>query len=286
MLPRHMMKEAAVAHDLASRIGVGFACLAFALIARADADPVWQPTFADEFDGTAVDWTRWRSIYSDEEPIIHNNELQAYVPEACTVSGGLLHITATKQPTQYGSFLMDYASGALSTGTYFQQLYGKFEMRARLPVGQGLFPAFWMVSSDAPQSEIDTMEALGQEANKVYFNVHGNTPAGPIDEQGNYTDAAFSITDFHTYTVVWEPGLITWSVDGVARFQSEMALDVPMHLLVNLAVGGDWPESPDQTTVFPATFDIDYVRAWHVPEPATLSLWCLGALGLTRRFRK
>lgn len=273
-------------HCFASRMGVGLACLAFGIVGRASADVVWQPTFADEFDGTSVDWTHWKSLYADQQPVINNNELQAYVPAACTVSGGLLHITASQQQTQYGSFLMNYASGALSTGSYFQQLYGKFEIRARLPAGQGLFPAFWMISSGASPSEIDTMENLGQEPHKVYFNVHGQTPTGPVAQQGNYTDAAFATTDFHTYTLVWEPGLVTWSVDGVARFQSTISPDVPMHLLVNLAVGGNWPGSPDQTTVFPATYDIDYVRAWQVPEPAMLSLCCLGALGLGRRFRR
>jgi beta-glucanase (GH16 family) len=248
------------------------------------ADTTWALTFDDEFSGTGVDWTHWSG---PGNTYISNDELQAYVPGACTVSGGMLHITASQQQVLYGSTMMSYASGELTTGGYFQQTYGKFEMRARLPAGQGLFPAFWMVSDGPQQSEIDIMENVGQDTTKVYFTVHENPASGPIKDEGSYTDPTFSTTAFHTYTVDWEPGLITWSVDGVTEFQSTLSPSDPMHLLVNMAVGGDWPGPPDSTTVLPATYDIDYIRAYQaVPEPTMVGLGYVGVLGLARRVRR
>jgi beta-glucanase (GH16 family) len=274
-----------VYHRLSHQIAAGMAWLVFGLGA-ARADTLWAPSFVDEFDGSAVDWTHWNSAYSTGDPVIANNELQAYVPEACTVANSMLHITASRQQHQYGSAMMNYTSGELTTRGYFQQLYGKFEMRARMPAGQGLFPALWLVSSDSSHSEIDIMENLGQDPSKIYFTVHGNSPAGPVSEQGSYTAPTFSTTYFHNYALDWEPGLITWSVDGVTTFQSALSPDVPMHLVVNLAVGGNWPNAPDQTTVFPASYDIDYIHAYQtVPEPSILGLAILTALGLYRRAR-
>jgi len=144
--------------------------------------------------------------------------------------------------------------------------YGYVEIRAKLPKGKGLWPAFWMLHNydHDRRPEIDIVEYIGDKPNVVhntyhYFENWQPKSSGTLDVWGpDYSQ------DFHTYAVRWEPGLIIWYVDGVEsnRYQNGNVSWEDMYLLVNLAIGGDWAGSPDGSTGFPAQMVIDYIRAY------------------------
>jgi beta-glucanase (GH16 family) len=158
--------------------------------------------------------------------------------------------------------------------------YGRFEMRARLPQGQGLWPAFWMMPSDntyggwAASGEIDIMELIGREPGTVYGTLHhggswpNNTHTGITYtlDQGRFAD------DFHVFAVEWEAGEMRWYVDDVQyQTQTEWSttgapfpapFDQRFHILLNVAVGGNFPGNPDTTTTFPQRMEVDYVRVY------------------------
>jgi hypothetical protein len=153
---------------------------------------------------------------------------------------------------------------ALETAHSFSQTYGYFEMRAELPAGQGLWPAFWLLPANGTwPPELDVMEMLGNEPNRVYQTAHSGA-TGTHTMVSSSAVVSDTSAAFHTYGVDWEPDLITWYVDGQQVFQSATPADMnqPMYMIANLAVGGDWPGSPDGSTAFPATMQIDYIRAY------------------------
>lgn len=225
----------------------------------------WELTFSDEFDGDKLDLDKWTP--KDPWGVVRNDELQAYIEKAFTISDGILHIRCEDIPAYYDGAKRDYRSGMMSTTGKFAQKYGRFEIRCRVPKGQGLWPAFWMLPEPpAWPPEIDVLEILGHEPDRVYMTNHWVNPAKPdgnsLSKSGEYKGADFS-KDFHTVAVEWESGEIRWYVDGILRHRSDKGVpDQPMFLLVNLAVGGDWAKAPTKETVFPADFEIDYVRVW------------------------
>src|SRR4051812_28132223 len=224
--------------------------------------------FSDEFIRHKLDpiWTRSQYWWPDDHSTIGKDELESYDSTALSLSDGLLHITARKQ-TKYGE---PYVSGLVQTGgkqdhpdrPTFSFLYGYLEVRAKLPAGQGLWPAIWLMpaSHDDGNGELDVMEMLGNDPSTVHFTAHrdgseeGHTFSGPDFSSG-----------FHTFGVDWEPDHITWYVDGVARAtctDRSLICDEASYPILNLAVGGNWPGNPDATTPFPATMDVDYVRVY------------------------
>ena len=235
------------------------------VLAEGPADPSrWELTFSDEFDGEKLDYTQWTP--KDPWGVVRNDELQAYIVKAFTVADGILKIRCEDEPAFYDGAKRDYRSGMMTTSGKFAQTYGRFEMRCKIPRGRGLWPAFWMLP-DPPAwpPEIDILEILCQEPDKLYMSTHAPNPADPdgdsLSQTGEFKGIDFS-TDFHTVAVEWEKGEIRWYVDGVERHRtSEHVPDGPMFLLVNLAVGG-WAEFPAPETRFPAEFEIDYVKAW------------------------
>jgi len=162
---------------------------------------------------------------------------------------------------------LPYVSGLITTFHSFSQLYGYFEMRAQLPRGRGLWPAFWMLpTSKKWPPEIDVMEMIGHEPTKIYVSIHDK-----LDGKETAATTAVAIPDasqaFHTYAVDWEPSTITWYFDDkpVASQPTPDSLHAPMFLLINLGVGGKWPGPPDATTPFPAHYRLAYVRAYASP---------------------
>src|SRR5262249_52751508 len=146
----------------------------------------------------------------------------------------------------------------------FSQQYGRFEIRCRVPKGKGMWPAFWLLPEPLGwPPEIDVLETLGHQPSKIYMTHHF------LDEQkkhksdgGSWVGPDFS-AGFHEFAVEWSPEAIGWFVDGVERFRSEKFIPkTKMYLLVNLAVGGEWPGAPDGKTEFPAAFELDYVRVY------------------------
>jgi beta-glucanase (GH16 family) len=222
----------------------------------------WRLTFHDEFDGNALDIKKWNP--NDPWGQERNNELQAYVTNAFEVHDGVLGIKAEKRPAFYSGKQRAYTSGMMTTYGKFSQEYGRFEIRCRVPKGKGMWPAFWLLPEPLGwPPEIDVLEILGHEPNKVYMTHHFR------DEQkkrgshgGSWSGPDFS-DRFHEFAVEWSPQAVVWSVDGTERFRSEKS--VPhgkMYILVNLAVGGDWPGAPNEKTQLPAAFEVDYVRVY------------------------
>jgi beta-glucanase (GH16 family) len=249
---------------------------------RADAAQTVQ-TWSDEFDGpagSAPDPAKWTVETGGSGN--GNHELQYYTDRADNVAhdgDGHLVITARENTDPalkcwYGD--CRYTSARLNTARAFTQAYGHFEARIKVPRGQGVWPAFWMLGDDLgtvgwPDSgEIDIMENVGKEPGTVHGTLHGpgHSGAGGIGAPHTLPDGRAFADDFHVFAVDWSPSEITWSVDGTA-YQTrtpadlqghEWVYDHPFFLILNLAVGGDWPGSPDGSTAFPQTMTVDYVR--------------------------
>jgi beta-glucanase (GH16 family) len=226
--------------------------------------PGWQLTFQDEFDGADVDTTKWVKRYKWGEAQI-NGELQAYVDDAFQLAGGVLTIAGDKRAATYAGQTFQYASGVLCS--VHQQTYGYFEARLKVPAGQGMWPAFWLLGAVGTTgvNEIDVHEILGNAPSTVYMTVHWGTDyaAGHESDGSSWVGPDFS-ADFHVFGLEWRPDAIIWTIDGVEhkRHTGDGIPQVPMYVILNLAIGGSWPGAPDATTPFPANYQIDYVRAY------------------------
>ncbi|MGH3469087.1 MAG: lectin, partial [Thermocrispum sp.] len=166
----------------------------------------------------------------------------------------------------------------LLTAGKFDQAYGRFEARIKVPRGQGIWPAFWMLGNDIgsnpwPNSgEIDIMENIGREPSNLYGTLHGPGYSGGSAISSRYTlpNGQQFADAFHTFTVDWTPDSVTWYVDGIQYGHKTPAdlngnrwvFDHPFFMILNVAVGGHWPGYPDGSTVFPQTMTIDYVRVY------------------------
>jgi len=242
-----------------------------------------QLVWADEFDGNSLDLTKWEPMIGDgcDYGICGwgNNELQYYKAENATVANGLLTITAKKERVRNKK----YTSARLRTLNMGDWTYGRFEGRIRLPYGQGIWPAFWMLPTDEvyggwPQSgEIDIMELVGHQPATVHGTIHYGDPyPGNQSQGGSYTlHSGIFNDDFHEFAIEWEPGVIRWYVDDylyLTKTASDVSpynwpFDQNFHFLLNVAVGGNWPGSPDNTTVFPQKMEVDYVRVYAGTAP-------------------
>jgi beta-glucanase (GH16 family) len=239
----------------------------------------WTMIFHDEFNGTALDTSKWTTCYFNftvGNGCDHNQgELELYQPDDVFVSNGTLKLRAERRTNiASNGKTYNYTSGMITTGpttfnskdTRFAFQYGYMEMRAKVPDGTGLWPAFWTLPSDLSwPPEIDVFEILGNAPNVINMHYHyPNATGGDSDSGAHWAGPDFSAT-WHTYAVDWEPDAITWYVDGIERrsyTDTSHIVSKPMYLIANLAVGGDWPGPPDRTTRFPSYFEIDYVRVW------------------------
>ena len=235
----------------------------------------------DEFNGTELNEADWNR--EEHEAGWVNNELQEYIPSAdyAFVEGGNLVIQPVKTEGEDGK--VTYASGRVNTQNKHDIKYGYIEARIKFPEGQGFLPAFWMMPQDEEYygqwpkcGEIDIAEVLGNSTNINYGTIHYGEPHK--QSQGTFTLAEGDFaSDFHTFAIEWEPGLIKWFVDGEQYYEENdwftkesdaeekpypAPFDQPFHVILNVAVGGDWPGSPDETTVFDdrASMKVDYVR--------------------------
>ena len=233
----------------------------------------WLLDWADEFDGDALDMRKWVPEAGGHG--FGNNEMQFYTArkENVRVEGGNLVIEARKEPYQG----KQYTSARLKTAGLMERQYGRVEARIKVPGGQGIWPAFWMLGADVgtagwPRSgEIDIMENIGKEPGIVHGTVHGPGYSG---EQGfgaasRLPQGQRFADSFHVFAVEWEPGEIRWYRDGLhfhtARPQlvrGDWVFEHPFFVLLNLAVGGYWPGYPDASTSFPQLMLVDYVRVY------------------------
>ncbi|MHB8499364.1 MAG: glycoside hydrolase family 16 protein [Candidatus Acidiferrales bacterium] len=248
------------------------------------AGSTWTLVWSDEFsgaDGSTPDATKW--TYDIGGSGWGNHELEYYTNRSANarIEMGNLVITAQKESfTGADGVMRDYTSARLKTQGLFAQAYGRFEARIKIPVGQGMWPAFWMLGNDIPAvgwpkcGEIDIMENIGREPGIIHGSLHGPSTTGPTSD----LTSIFSLPagqnfadDFHLYAVEWEPDTVRFYVDSnlYATFNSSQwpaggnwVFDHPFFIILNLAVGGGWPGSPDASTKFPQTMLIDYVRVY------------------------
>ena len=238
---------------------------------REGWDLVWQ----DEFEGSEIDLEKWSHEVNGSGG--GNNEWQYYTdfPENSFIENGTLVIEAREEKYIGRS----YTSARMRTVGKGDWQYGRFEARIKLPTGQGLWPAFWMLPSEwryggwPSSGEIDIMELVGHEPETVHGTIHfgglGNhlfTGKGYTLEEGIFND------EFHVFAVEWEEREMRWFIDdelfltqnswSTKNAAYPAPFDQPFHILLNVAVGGNWPGPPDETAVFPQRMEVDYVRVY------------------------
>jgi beta-glucanase (GH16 family) len=222
-------------------------------------------TLDDSFSGSSLDGAKWTPQYWFGNTNAGNNELEWYQSGNITVGSGTAKLQAKSEVVVHNSITYNYTSGLISSHDKFYQTYGHFEARVKIPAGKGLWPAFWLMPQDHSwPPELDIMEILGQAPSTVYLTNHYGTSGSPQQTSNTYVGADYS-AGFHTFAMVWTPAFIKWFIDGTERAsQSSNIPNKDMFVILNLAVGGTFPGSPDGTTTFPATYEIDYVRAWSI----------------------
>ncbi|KPB04766.1 carbohydrate binding domain-containing protein [Bacillus sp. CHD6a] len=263
-----------------------------------DGKRAWQLVWEDNFEGTELDQSKWSYdtgngfVQPDGNyvPGWGNEELQYYKEDNVSLEGGNLVLTGKSENAsdEYGTY--DYTSGKIHTKGKFNQKYGKFEAKIKMPAGQGYWPAFWMMPEKdkyggwAASGEIDIMEAAGGDLNKVGGAIHygsqwpNNTYTAKDYHFGEGTD----ITDFNVYSVEWEPGEIRWYVndelfqtlnnwtslngDNGTKYSYPAPFDQEFYLIFNLAIGGWYGGGPNESTEFPGKMEVDYVKVYELPE--------------------
>ena len=249
---------------------------------NAEAKKEWKLIWQDEFNGKNLDKKKWNVLTRETSK---HGELQYYIPDEVYLQKGNLRIRSSKK--DFGS--QHYTSGRLDTKDKLAITYGRFEIRGKLPVGQGMWPAYWLYPQNRdwqmeytmqeavangkesliPEfrpwyTEIDIMEYLGHEPKISYATFHYCSFKGERkSSSGKYTADYSFADDYHVFALEWEADAIRWYIDGnLIHTAKEGIPHAPHYLILNTAVGGSWPGNPDSTTVFPQYHDIDYVRVY------------------------
>jgi beta-glucanase (GH16 family) len=246
------------------------------------ASGTWDLTWNDEFDGPdgfAPDLSKWTIVTGGNGWGNKESEYYTARPANVQLQNGNLVITAAQEDyIGAGQVSRAYTSARLNTAGKFEQAYGRFEARIKIPFGQGIWPAFWLLGADNQQvhwpncGEIDIMENIGREPSTVHGTIHGPGYSG-----GKGIGAPFSIAsghfadDYHVYAIEWEPNEIRFYVDG-NLYETRTPADLPpgtkwvyehpFFIILNVAVGGSWPGYPDDTSSFPQQMYVDYVRVY------------------------
>jgi len=243
----------------------------------------WSLVWADEFDqadGAAPDPAKW--VFDLGGNGWGNNELQTYTDrrQNSRIEAGKLVIEARKESFTGGDGIArGYTSARLKTLGKAAWALGRVEARIKVPQGQGIWPAFWMLGTNFPSAgwptcgEIDIMEHIGREPATVHGTIHGPGYSGGRGIGGGLTlsNNVPVAADFHLFAIEWEAGRIRWFMDNRLYFTATTAslpsgapwvFNAPQFLLLNLAVGGSWPGNPDPTTVFPQRYEVDFVRVY------------------------
>jgi len=245
--------------------------------------------WSDEFNspnGSPIDRSKWTFDLGGDG--WGNEELEFYTdrPENAYIQDGNLVIKAIAEKYRDSKGVNhNYTSARLKTFGKFSQTYGRFEARIKVPPGQGMWPAFWMLGDDIEKvgwpacDEIDIMENIGKEPSIVHGSIHGPGYVGKVGIEAPYSlpgKKRFS-DDFHIFAIEWDRDSVSFFVDQdlyVRRTRDDLkpgwkwVFDKSNFLILNLAVGGDWPGNPDATTVFPAMMLVDYVRVYERQQPA------------------
>jgi beta-glucanase (GH16 family) len=236
-------------------------------------------TFTDEFntfvsspDGSSGWMTAYPWDGEDARTSTQNNEAEYYSDSSVGTNpfsdvNGVLNMTATVATPGSNPYNLPYTSGIITSYKSLNQTYGYFEIRAELPAGQGLWPAFWLDPTALPTtSELDVFEVLGNAPTALFATTHTYPVGGVYSEDSQELTVANTSTSFNTYGVDWEPKTVTFYMNGqvIATAPTPSTMNAPMYMLANLAVGGagSWPGAPASASEFPATYKIDYVRAY------------------------
>jgi beta-glucanase (GH16 family) len=227
----------------------------------------WTLAWSDEFNIDGLpDTSRW----GNEVGFIRNNELQYYTkqrPDNSVIVNGNLLIIARKESYKTAN----YTSASLTTDGKHSWTYGKIEARMKLPEGQGLWPAFWMLGQNIHQvgwprcGEIDIMEHINNE--KI---THGTLHWHNEKHVSSGGTEPCDVSQYHNYTVEWDPDAVKWFLDGNKYWEvsikdsinSTSEFHKPQYIILNLAIGGNWPKNPDASTTFPDTMYVDWVRVY------------------------
>jgi beta-glucanase (GH16 family) len=238
--------------------------------------PGYTLAWADEFNTTALNTTDWSFENGDGCPGNcgwGNNELEWYQPNNLFFQDGKMIIEA--RPENAGT--KTYTSSKILTRGKKIFKYGRIDFRAKLPKGKGIWPAFWMMPQDNiyggwPRSgEIDIMENIGHEPNKTYGTIHFGPGPGSTQLGRSYTLPSGIFNDqFHVFSLEWKQNSLKWLVDGVAYSTwtnadfgtNNYPFNENFYMIINMAVGGNWPGNPDGTTTFPQWLIVDYVRVY------------------------
>ena len=239
--------------------------------------------FSDEFNGNSLDTSKWNTAYLWGADLVINNEEQYYVDvnndpdfgfNPFSFDGENLSITSIRTPEALKPQALNqpYLSGVITSYDAFKFTYGYVETRAKVPYGKGFWPAFWLLNAyyvdDKP--EIDIMEFIGDDQDVVYHTYHYYDSNDELRSTKSAPTPGIDYTsDFHTYAVEWKPGTLVFYVDGVEqhRVVDPKVSQQEMYVIANTAICGWWPGSPDETTPFPAEFQIDYIRVYQKTTP-------------------
>ena len=260
---------------------IKFVVALLSLSTAAFAGP-WILTWNDEFNGaanTSIDGSKWS--FDTGGGGYGNNELETYTNRTQNVrQDGAGHLVIEARAETYtGSdgITRNYTSGRFHSNGKFSQAYGRAEALIKIPYGQGIWPAFWMMGNNIGSvgwpscGEIDIMENVGFEPNVVHGTIHGPGYSGASGIGLGYNDGSALANGYHLYAVEWEPNVIRWYIDNIlyeVRSVGDIpggttwVYDHPFFILFNLAVGGNWPGNPDGSTVFPQQMLVDYVRVY------------------------
>ena len=226
--------------------------------------------WSDEFNEVSISKTNW--VYDIGGNGWGNNELECYTnrPDNSKIEKGNLLIIAKKESFNGKS----YTSARLKTEGLQNFTYGKIEARMKVPIGQGMWPAFWMLGKNIATAnwpkcgEIDIMELIGNTPSIIYGTAHWNNN-GHVSRGNSFTLSGGKFSSgFHVFSLRWTPNRLIWLVDNqqysnLSRSEiSAFPFDLPQFFIFNVAVGGNWPGVPDQTTVFPQNMIVDYIRVY------------------------
>lgn len=242
----------------------------FPLSSQCDYQLIWE----DDFSSNALDLNSWS--YQTGAGGWGNNELQNYTTTNTNVQNGILQIIAENPSNN------NYTSSRIRSKDLVDFRYGKMEASIKMPEGQGIWPAFWMMPTcdiygTWPSSgEIDIMEFLGHQTNTSYATCHfGNSPTDKGQSGSSYNLPVGDYTDgFHLFGIEWSENNIKWFIDGVLMHEVndtdvapyQWPFDQEFHFILNVAVGGNWPGNPDASTMFPQMMEVDYVRAYQLVD--------------------
>lgn len=245
----------------------------------------WALKWSDDFSSGSLDSSKWNvlnnSTFGDG-----NQQLECEMARNVDVSGGILSLVARHEQSrvQCGAHDSRFPGGRSYTGATIETkgkaafTYGYFEIRAKLPMrpgaSKGLWPAFWLRPEDGKAGEIDVLETVGTSAgapDAVHQTIHpAYTSSLPQQTNTAFFPSGSLAAGYHTYGIDWEPTSMTWYIDGKAMWSRTTSttswltqvFSRPYFLRLNFAVGGSWPGSPDGSTSFPASYDIDWVRVY------------------------